>query len=151
MNQNPGYTWSINAHNINKQSWSEVWSTVLFVACLSGVKLLRKERRLHILYPNLQTENTAKPLSNTHIYFETQICTDLFHMMVYTTLMVHSPQWCFVKACKFIWKGSNPLMHVVTSIIIIEVGADSCLPFWVISIRLQYRSHSWLRVLSIFL
>lgn len=81
MNQNPRYTWSINTHGINKHSWCAVWSPVLFVARLSGVKLLRKERRLHI--PKFTNRKHCKAsLKHTHIYFETQICTDLFHMMV---------------------------------------------------------------------
>lgn len=59
-----------------------------FVACVPGVKLLREERRLQITkYANIKHCKACDPClwihTNTHTYFETQICIDLFLM------------WCF--------------------------------------------------------
>lgn len=73
VNQNHIYTWSISAHNnVNKWSWCAVWSTVLFVARLSGVKLLKKRRLQIPKFTN--TKHCKASHTHTHIYFETQIC-----------------------------------------------------------------------------
>lgn len=59
------HSWGVGAHkSISQLWWCAVWPTILFVARLPGVKLLRKKEDYR--YLNLQMQNTAKPQTHTH-------------------------------------------------------------------------------------